>query len=99
MDGYRSPIDQVPLPPLRLDEVSDQGIDNLRIAIVKAACDHYVDLVRGYLKHPTPGQTLDEYVYHEDRFFKGPWYKLLTLNKISGAWMIKALRAKAQGEV
>ena len=96
---YHSPIDLVPMPRLTLETVSDNGLDNLRIAIVKAAADAYVDLVKSYMRHPSEEQTLDQYVYHEERFFKGNWFKALTLNKISGSYMIKALRAKAQKEV
>lgn len=96
---YNSPIDLVPMPELMVETVDDNGIDNLRIAIVKAAADAYVDLVKSYLRDPSEEQTLDKYVYHEERFFRGTWFKTLTLNKISGAYMIKALRAKAQKEV
>jgi len=96
---YHSPIDNVPMPELTIETINNDGIDNLRIAIVKAAADAYVDLVKSYLRHPSEEQTLDQYVYHEERFFKGAWFKTLTLNKISGSYMIKALRAKAQKEV
>ena len=99
MDGYHSPIDQVPMPKLTAETLDDNGADNLRLAIVKAAADNYVDLVKGYLKHPISEQTLDEYLYHEDRFFHSRWFKTLTMDRISGDWMIKALRAKAEEEI
>lgn len=89
----------VQMPELTAKTLDDNGVDNLRVAIIAAAADHYVDMVKGYLLHPVADQTLDQYMYQEDRFFRSKWFKTLAMDRLDSECVIKALRARAREEI
>lgn len=92
-------IDDTPMPPLTPETIDEDGVNMLRLAIVEDAAKLYAAHYKALIRHPLPGMDVDAEMRSEERFFKGAWFKKLTMDKISGEWMIKALRAKAQKEV
>lgn len=91
---------------MRLD---DDGINRLRIAIVKDAADVYISNKKRILEERRKNES--ELTYHAriatykdkldevKRFFLSPWFELLYGGDISGAEIIRQLDARARREL
>lgn len=95
-----APIDSMYFPPLTVETIGDEGLDNLRIAIVKNAADDYKDECKAEIE-TTVAKVLQGISAQKaglEHFFRSDWFKLLTNNQIDSEWMIKNLRQKAREE-
>lgn len=94
--AFVSNIDMYPMRPwseLTLDEIDDNGIANLREAIVLDACKDYVAEVHLLKQHITPDarKYALKSMEHFAAFFRSGWFDLLS-GGIDGEKVMRTLR-------
>ena len=94
--AFISNIDQYPMRPwseLTIDEIDDQGIENLRDAIVLDACKDYAAEVHFLKQHITQDARMHTLKQMEKiaTFFRSRWFDLLS-GGIDGEKVMHTLR-------
>lgn len=85
-DAEFNALDELELPPLTMETADDDGINNLRNAIVLNACAEYAKTLHAFRKNRSrKGKALLRYeLDKQSEWFRSEWFKRLTMDEIDG---------------
>lgn len=90
----RSAIDLYYMPPLTVENVDDEGLENLKAAIILEACKSYVKACHLYkhAKSDAIRQIAERRIQEEAIFFRSGWFKTLGGEDLDGEKIMHVLR-------